>query len=186
MHQVCQAIVEKLATRYIKLPNDDSIQTITDGFLRCWQFPQCAGAIDGSHIPILTRTLNSKDYVNRKKKIHSIVLQAVVDHQCRFLDIYIVWPGSTYDARVLANSRMYIKAVAGTLFPNKEQQICGQNIPLLMLGDPAYPLLHWLMKPYSQSGPLTQKQRKFNYQLSRTRIVTEIAFSDLRAGGDAF
>ena len=179
VHQVCQAIVEKLAPRYIKLPNDDSIQTIVDGFLHRWQFPQCAGAIDGSHIPILAPTLNSKDYVNRKN-FHSIVLQAVVDHHCRFLDIYIGWPGSTHDARVLANSSIYIKAEAGTLFPNKERQICGQNIPLLMLGDPAYPLLHWLMKPYSQSGPLTQKQRKFNYQLSRARIVTEIAFGRLK------
>ena len=49
-----------------------------------------------------------------------------------------------------------------------------------MLGDPAYPLFHWLMKPYSQSGPLTQKQRKFNYQLSRAKIVTEIAFGRLK------
>ena len=31
------------------------------------------------------------------------------------------------------------------------------------------------MKPYSQSGPLTQK-----YQLSRARIVTEIAFGRLK------
>ena len=114
-------IVEKLAPRYIKLPNDDSIQTITDGFFHRWQFPQCAGAIDGSHIPILTPTLNSKDCVNRKK-FHSIVLQAVVDHQCRFLDIYIGWPGSTHDARVLANSSIYIKAETGTLYPIKSDK----------------------------------------------------------------
>ena len=69
VHQVCQAIVEKLAPRYIKRPNDDSIQTIVDGFLHRWQFLQCAGAIDGSHIPILAPTLNSKDYVNRKTSI---------------------------------------------------------------------------------------------------------------------
>ena len=151
VHEVCRAVVEKLASTYIKLPKDDSIQTVIDGFLHRWQFPQCAGAIDGSHIPILAPPLNAKDYFNRKH-FHSILLQAVVDHQCRFLD---VWPRSTHDARVLPNSSIYIKAEAGA-------QISGQSIPLLMFGDPAYPLLPWLKKPYSQSGPPQEKRLKRN------------------------
>lgn len=179
VHEVCRAIVEVLSERYIKLPKDDTnAQAIVDGFLHCWQFPQCTGAIDGSHIPIIAPPVSPKDYVNRKG-FHSILLQAVVDHQCRFLDIYIGWPGSTHDARVFYNSNVYINGAAGQLVPNKAQQIHGQQVPLLILGDPAYPLLPWLMKPYSQTG-LTRKQRKFNYQLSRARIVTEIAFGRLK------
>ena len=59
-----------------------------------------------------------------------------VDHQYRFMDVYIGWPGSTHDARVLANSDIYIKGKAGTLLPNK-LNICGKDVPLLFLGDPA-------------------------------------------------
>ena len=90
------------------------------------------------------------------------------------------WPGSAHDARVLANSDVFTKAEAGTLFPDNKRRICGQDVPLLMLGDPAYPLLPWLMKPFSDCGSLTRRQRKFNYQLSRARIVTEIAFGRLK------
>ena len=36
------------------------------------------------------------------------------------------------------------------------------------------------MKPFSDCGTLTHQQRKVNYQLSRARIVTEIAFGRLK------
>ena len=49
-----------------------------------------------------------------------------------------------------------------------------------MPGDPAYPLTTWLMKPYSDCGQLTQKQRKFNYRVSRAKVVVENAFGQLK------
>ena len=179
VHQVCKAIVALLGPQYIKLPQGEGWQTVVDGFLQRWQFPQCAGAMDGSHIPIIAPPVNAKDYYNRKG-FHSILLQGVVDHQCKFMDVYIGWLGSAHHARVLANSDVFTKAEAGTLFPNNKRRICGQDVPLLMLGDPAYPLLPWLMKPFSNCGSLTRRQRKFNYQLSKARIVTEIAFGRLK------
>ena len=107
-------------------------------------------------------------------------MQAVVDHQYCFMDIYIGWPGSTHDACVLANSDVFEKGEAGTLFPDKQRRICGKDVPLLLLGDPAYPLLPWMMKPYSDCGRLTARQTTFNYQLSRARFVTENAFGCLK------
>ena len=58
---------------------------------------------DGS-FQLLHHWVHAKDYFNRKG-FHSIVLQRVVDHQCKFMDVYIGWPGSVHDTRVLANSR---------------------------------------------------------------------------------
>ena len=37
-----------------------------------------------------------------------------------------------------------------------------------------------MMKPYSDCGMLTARQRTFNYQLSRARFVTENAFGRLK------
>ena len=88
------------------MPQGVNIEVVVDGFLQRWQIPQCGGAIDGTHILIIAPKDHPLDYWNRKQ-FHSIVMQAVVDHQYRFMDIYIGWPGSTHDARVLANSDVF-------------------------------------------------------------------------------
>ena len=73
LHDVCRAIVEHLAAKYITFPTGQRLQTIVDGFLSKWGFPQCIGAIDGSHIPIIAPSENPLDYYNRKGH-HSVIL----------------------------------------------------------------------------------------------------------------
>ena len=97
-----------------------------------------------------------------------------------FMDIYVGWPGSVHDAHVLTNSKLFQEAEAGTLLPNTTKPINGIDVPLLILGDPAYLMLPWLMKPYSDNGRLTTKQLRFNYRLSRARMVVECAFGRLK------
>ena len=48
----------------------------------------CGGAIDGTHIPILAPNESHADYVNRKG-YHSIIMQAVVDHNHLYRDVVI-------------------------------------------------------------------------------------------------
>ena len=71
------------------------------GFQERWNFPQIAGAIDGSHIPILAPERFAKDYYNRKG-FHSILLQAVVDDRYCFTDLSVGQVGSRHDAAVFA------------------------------------------------------------------------------------
>ena len=128
---------------------------------------------------VLSPRENPLDYFNRKGW-HSIVLQALVDHEYKFMNTYVGWPGSVHDARILANSEVYGKGESGELVPRGTKHISGINIPVMILGDPAYPLLPCLMKPYPATGTLNQKQRHFNYQLSCARIVVECAFGRLK------
>ena len=179
VHQVCHAIVRTLSRRYIRLPTGEDAQVIVDGFLSKWGFPQCMGAVDGSHIPIIAPHTDPLDYYNRKG-FHSVVLQAVVDHEYKFLNIFVGWPGSCHDARIFANSEIFVKGEEGSLLPNTTQRISRVDVPVVLLGDPAYPLLRWLMKPFSDLGRLTREQQRFNYCLSRARVVVECAFGRLK------
>ena len=83
VNDVCEAIVDVLLSTVLKWPTGGALRTVLDGFLQIWGFPQCAGAIDGTHIPIVAPPQSSTDYYNRKG-FYSIVLQAVVDHKYRY------------------------------------------------------------------------------------------------------
>ena len=107
------------------------------------------------------------------------MLQALVDHQYRFLNVYTGWPGSVHDARVLSNSEVYARGEAGTLMPSYVQTLGRVLIPVTIIGDPAYPLLPWLMKAYPGTG-LSDKQMKYNGRHSRDRVVVECAFGSLK------
>ena len=144
-----------------------------------WGFPQCGGAVDCTHIPIISPSEYPADYFNRKGW-HSIILQGTVDHLYRFTDVCIGWPGHVHDARVLGNSSLYHRGNAGTLFPDSKTMIAGVEVPIVVLGDPAYPLLPWIMKPYIDTSNLTCEQQRFNYRLSRARVVVEDAFGRLK------
>ena len=68
----------------------------------------CAGAIDGTHIPVETPQKDHAAYVNRKS-YQSVVMQALVDDKYLFKDI-------VHDARVFSNSELYTLDVAVSCF----------------------------------------------------------------------
>ena len=79
IHNVCTAMAETILDKYMKFPADDDLQHVIDGFDNTWGFPNCAGAVDGTHIPIIAPESAHGDYVNRKGW-YSIILQAVCEH----------------------------------------------------------------------------------------------------------
>lgn len=177
--RTCSAITTHLLPRYVCMPTGQNLRTVINEFETLWGFPQVVGAVDGSHVPILKPHDSPSDYFNRKG-FYSIIVQAVVDSRGKFIDVTIGWPGKVHDARVLVNSTFYQSGMTGQLLPDWKRTIEGEEIPLMILGDSAYPLLSWLMKPYSDTGALTPQQRHFNYRQSRAHMVVENAFRRLK------
>ena len=132
VQETCVAIVKVLLKEYISFPSGDGLK-LSEVFEKAWGLPQCAGAVDGSHIPIAAPTTNHTDYYNRKG-YYSIIIQALVDYQYLFLDIYTGWPGSVHDARVLAHSSLFKKASEGNL-PATSRCLNGVDLPLYFVGD---------------------------------------------------
>ncbi|XP_074855489.1 tectonic-3 isoform X1 [Carettochelys insculpta] len=140
-------------------------------------FPNCFGALDGTHIPIRAPEHSGGRYLNRKG-YHSVVLQALVDSRGRFLDIYVGWPGSTHDARVFWNSGLCRRLEAGTYIPQQEIPVGDTTMPLCIIADAAYPLRPWLMHPYT--GHLSASQERFNMHLKHACQVVERTLGRLK------
>ena len=86
-----------------------------------------------------------------------------MEHNYIFHDIYIGWPGSVHDAHVFAHSSLYKKATVVSILNGASVQIQSQDISPFLIGDSAYPLLPWLMKPFPHNGTLSDPEKRFNY-----------------------
>ncbi len=100
--------------------------------MRIAGFPGVVGAIDGTHVRIISPTVNEEAYVNRKG-FHSINVQVVFDAAYKILDLVPKWPGSTHDSRVLSES-----GLTGLFEQNYVRPGCH------LVGDSGYPLKRWL------------------------------------------
>uniref|UniRef100_A0A3B1ILG9 DDE Tnp4 domain-containing protein n=1 Tax=Astyanax mexicanus TaxID=7994 RepID=A0A3B1ILG9_ASTMX len=147
--------VSGIIKRVITLPTGDDLEVIGAGFAHLAPaFTVAVGAIDGCHIRIKPPSANAQCYLNRKL-FHSVQLQAICDHQGKFLDIFVGYPGSVHDARILKNSPLYKEA----LYPPAGRCI---------LGDGGYPCISTpikLLTPYREpvQNPV---QARFNRKLS--------------------
>ncbi|XP_043233380.1 putative nuclease HARBI1 [Amphibalanus amphitrite] len=161
--RLTNAIVNDLLGEHVKWPNNTAA-----GAIDCVGGIEIVGAIDGSHIPISQPVEDQEVYVNRKG-FHSLVLQAVCQADMRFIDVFTGYPGSVHDARVFRNSPLC--QALPRLCPDGESVI---------LGDSAYPLTGQLITPFKDNGRLTRRQKRFNTEVSKRRVVIERAFALLK------
>ena len=164
--QVSKVIVRILLPKYIYVPqNRREVQDKIDGFK--------SATVDGCHLPIIGRQQSPDDYINRKG-FHSLIHKGLVDCNYRFLDICVGCPGKVHDAQ---NSPLFALCCARTFLP-LDMSVIG--VPPVILGDSAYALSDWLIKPYRDRGNLTPEEGIFNVKHSTTRVVVENALGPLK------
>lgn len=104
VRRVCRAFFEHLGPQMIRLLTAESeVEEKARHFFDWFQFSQCIGAVDGTHINIQQPTHNATDFINRKSHF-SINVQACCDSKGQFMDVVVKWPGCVHDARVFTNS----------------------------------------------------------------------------------
>ena len=117
----------KHVDEYIVFPGEDKRRESMNNFYKIARFPKVIGCIDGTNIRIASPALqDSESYINRKN-FHSINVQAVCDHQMKFINVVAKWPGSNHDSFILKQSELW------ELFESHQVRNCH------LLGDSGYP-----------------------------------------------
>ena len=115
-------------------------EDIMNGFWTRRHLPGCLGAIDCSHILIVSPDHEmTRPYVDRSGH-KSVILQAVVDCQGRYLDVFAGWPGSVHDQRVPSESLIYEHLTRHGLLDEPVVQLQGKEIGPWLVGDAGYAL----------------------------------------------
>ena len=187
LRQVCSAVSIHFG-HLVAWPTARRLVRIVAAFQSKQGFPNCIGAIDGSHIYIAvpSNTIVAADHRNRNKSF-SILLQGVVDSKCYFTSINTGPPGSLHDSAHFKSSSLYRKVEDGVMGGFNEDPMAWPSalpFPPYILADRGYPLLSWCITPFKMGPmgvPLSSEELWFNKKHSSTRMSVERAFGVLKA-----
>jgi len=180
--EVCEAITEAYKDEVMPaVDTADKWMEIAEGFEERWNMPHCCGALDGKHIKVKCPPLSHSMYRNYKG-FFSKILFALVDHDYKFIYVEVGTNGAASDGQVFSYSELKETLQDGSInLPPPEPlpgDDFGEPVEYFIVGDDAFPLTSYLMKPYSKRD-LTIPERVFNYRLSRARRIVENAFGIL-------
>ena len=178
--EVCDALLAEYEEEQFTTPSTpEGWMEVERTFSQRWNWHHCCGALDGKHVRIVCPKKSGSEYYCHKG-FYSIVLLGLVDGDYKFIWANVHAPGSESDCGVFNNSSLEPSLREGTLGLPLPSPLPGDNrdTPYYMVGDDAFPLRAWMVKPYPHKY-LTHDERIFNYRCSRGRRVVENAFGIL-------
>ncbi|GBG75915.1 hypothetical protein CBR_g21157 [Chara braunii] len=128
-------------------------------------FPYCHGCIDCTHI-FIDKPANCprEDYYDRKH-CFSVQAQVVVDLNLRVLDVFVNYPGSCHDLRIVHLLSLWACAEAGELFTGPPVMLpFGVQTNGYLLGDNGYSPSEWVVVPYGRLAQHPSELRFDNKQ----------------------
>ncbi|CAN8002625.1 unnamed protein product [Ixodes pacificus] len=156
-----------------------------------WNFPNCIGCIDGKRVNIECPSNSGARNLNYKKTF-STVLMAVSDARYSFTYVDIGHYGGESDGGFFSRKPLFgVLADSGYGIPPPANVGSAGPIPYLMVGDEAFPLKPFLMRPYPGRGNEPDREEylkmaTFNYRLSRARRLIENAFGIMASSGEFY
>ena len=168
-----------MASNFIKVPSTEAEWLkISKRFEEKWNFPHALGAIDGKHVRIQKPKNEGSCYYNYKHT-HSIILMAIAgpEYECLYAHV-----GSNGRVNYLGiwNKTSLLQGIqdGSVKLPSNEKLPNGEITLYDFLGDDAFALKRFMMKPFPEQG-LTGERRVYNYRHSRARRISENLFGIL-------
>ncbi|XP_019169499.1 PREDICTED: putative nuclease HARBI1 [Ipomoea nil] len=177
-NMVTRLLATKLYPEFIKIPvSRRRLVETTQGFQELTSLPNICGAIDGTpvrlhHLP--SDTINSSMYYC-KFGFPSILLQVVADHKKVFWDVCVKAPGGFDDATHFRDSLLYNRLISGDIVWDKAINIRGQHVRPYLVGDWGFPLLSFLLTPFSWNRTGGPAQNAFDEAVAKARKSAEEA-----------
>ncbi|GBG61536.1 hypothetical protein CBR_g22333 [Chara braunii] len=135
-----------------------------------------ADGVDCTHIYV-DKPANalSENYFDRKHRF-SVIAQVVVDLDLRVLDVFVGYPGSCQDIRVIQLLSLSRRAEEGLLFRGPPVMLPGGVMTNgYILGDNGYPPSEWVVVPYGGINQHPDEER-FDTKQKVARGAVERAF----------
>lgn len=176
----CKVIVKRLMPEVMPQPTESKWKQIAADYWNLWNFPNCLGALDGRHMIIQAPPNSGSEFFNYKKSF-SVVLLALVDAYYKFIIVDVGSFGKNSDGGILSHSEMGKALERKTFNVPPDENLPGTTIkaPYVIVGDEAFPLKTYLMRPYPGKQLDDNEKRIYNYRLCRARRVVENAFGIL-------
>jgi hypothetical protein len=179
LHEFCSVVVNLFFKSIIKFPySQNEIKATIDGFQKKCSYPQCLGALDGTHIPIKPPLGQETDYYNYKK-YHSVIMLATVDSDLLFTYVNIGAPGRCNDASIF-NRCILSEIIEDPIYANQFMMVNNTKIQSHLIADSAFALSRTVLKPFADRAGMPNSHSTFNYRLSRARCSVERAFGALK------
>ncbi|CAH9072540.1 unnamed protein product [Cuscuta epithymum] len=174
--------IEESGVHHLRWPSSEpEMKRIKLKFEQIRGLPNCCGARDTTHITMMLSTSEqTADVWADQTGNHSMILQAIVDPDMRFLDIVTGLPGKMDSSSVLQSSSFFKLCKKGERLNGNKTKICGEaEMGEYIVGSSGFPLYPWLMTPY-KGKDLSGPKAEFNKRHYATRIVAQRALTRLK------
>ncbi|KAJ0701696.1 putative harbinger transposase-derived nuclease domain-containing protein [Helianthus annuus] len=187
-YTVCKAVIDKLGHLF-ELRSDLNRIVLGFGWI---SLPNCCGVLGVERFGVKGNLFGENG---------SVMVQALVDSEGRFLDVSAGWPSTMKPELVLRQSELFsaVEESRELLTGPSYELNDGSSIPQYILGESCFPLLSWLITPFRKSGSddeveddeddgvddgclnLSSSKQAFNSVHNRGMELVDTAFGRLRA-----
>ena len=173
----------RLTPRYIHFPRSrrETAEVIEqlEFFFQC-RIPKVLGNLDGTHIPVDHLTLMDKQIILVENNVTLFADKELLEQIFFFSKSQLGFQEAATMPIISEIPHCKFFSENGEILTKPEDVIENSRVTSLVLGDEAYPLLPWLIKPYNFGPALTRSEKLFNKKFCSARVTAERTFGILK------